>query len=396
VSLGVYIHLPFCRVHCTYCPFAISTDIALQDAYVEALVREIHGRQAPSPVESIYFGGGTPSRTSIENLRRVVEALDLVPDVIPSVSEGSGRAGDASTRRRRASRPPRPLAPARGDRFEFSIEANPEDINAQSLRAWQDLGVNRVSIGVQSFNDAELAAIGRIHDAARAREAVAMAVASGVRTNLDLILGLPHQTAESFESTLNEAIELGAGHLSLYMLDLEEGTPLHAQVARGRVAVGDDELIASLYRRAIDRLESAGLAQYEISNFALPGEECRHNLRYWTRGEYHGFGLGAHSFISEERFANTRNIRDYIADPVNARDFIEQLGEAERRRELLFLGLRQTGGMYYEELTRLGGKEANEWIERGLQDGWLRQSGGRVAFTSSGFLLSNDYISQLF
>jgi oxygen-independent coproporphyrinogen-3 oxidase len=359
VSLGVYVHLPFCRVHCTYCPFAISTDIALQDAYVEALVREIHGRQAPSPVESIYFGGGTPSRTSIENLGRVVEALP---------------------------------AAAR----EFSIEANPEDINPESLHAWQDLGVNRISIGVQSFNDAELAAIGRIHDVTRAREAVAMAVASGVRTNLDLILGLPHQTAETFEATLNEAIELGAGHLSLYMLDLEEGTPLHAQVARGRVAVGDDEQVATLYRRAIDRLEAAGLAQYEISNFARAGEECAHNLRYWTRGEYHGFGLGAHSFIGEERFANTRNIRDYIADPEHARDFIERLGDAERRRELLFLGLRQTGGMYYEELTRLGGKEANEWIERGLQDGWLRQSGGRVAFTSSGFLLSNDYISQLF
>jgi len=363
VSLGVYVHLPFCRVHCTYCPFAISTDIALQDAYVEALVREIGSRlgagQALPPVHSIYFGGGTPSRTSIENLRRVVEALP----------------------------------PAAG---EFSMEANPEDINAESLRAWQDLGVNRVSIGVQSFNDAELTEIGRVHDAARAREAVAMAVASGMRTNLDLILGLPHQTAESFESTLSEAIDLGAGHLSLYMLDLEEGTPLHAQVARGRVEVGDDEQVASLYRRAIDRLEAAGLTQYEISNFARAGEECAHNLRYWTRGEYHGFGLGAHSFIGEERFANTRNIRDYIADPEHARDFIEQLGEAERRREILFLGLRQTGGMYYEELTRLGGKEANEWIERGLQDGWLRQSGGRVAFTSSGFLLSNDYISQLF
>jgi oxygen-independent coproporphyrinogen-3 oxidase len=454
VSLGVYVHLPFCRVHCTYCPFAISTDIALQDAYVEALVREIGSRACPPlTIDSIYFGGGTPSRTSIENLRRVVEALGSATDVIPSeitaarvdafmtrpspglrppsprsrgargnstrgfpsprsrgegarradegrvitsVSEESGGTGDASTGRRRASRPPRPLAHARGDTFEFSIEANPEDINAESLRAWQELGVNRVSIGVQSFNDAELAAIGRVHDAARAREAAAMAVESGVRTNLDLILGLPHQTPESFESTLTEAIDLGAGHLSLYMLDLEEGTPLHAQVARGRVEVGDDEQVASLYRRAIDRLEAAGLAQYEISNFARVGEECAHNLRYWTRGEYHGFGLGAHSFIGEERFANTRNIRDYIADPEHARDFIEQLGEAERRRELLFLGLRQTGGMYYEELTRLGGKEANEWIERGLQDGWLRQSGGRVAFTSSGFLLSNDYISQLF
>jgi oxygen-independent coproporphyrinogen-3 oxidase len=356
VSVGLYVHLPFCSVHCTYCPFAVSTDLALQDAYVDALVREIGARGGEAA--TIYFGGGTPSRTSIANLRRVAEAV--------------------------------------GHADEFSIEANPEDITADSLAAWRDLGVNRVSIGVQSFDDQELRAIGRIHDAAQAREAVRLAVASGLRISLDLILGLPQQTASAFENTLAEAIALGVGHLSLYMLDLEEGTPLHAQVARGRVAIPEDDVVASLYRAAVSQLEAAGLKQYEISNFARPGEECRHNLRYWHRGEYHGFGIGAHSFIAEERFANTRNIRDYIADPLHARDFAEHLGDDERRRERLFLGLRQSAGMYYEDLTRLCGEEANEWIERGLRDGWLRQSGERVAFTSSGFLLSNDYISQLF
>lgn len=357
MSLGVYVHLPFCRVHCTYCPFAISTDIELQNAYVDALIREIRSRPVRD-VESIYFGGGTPSRTSIENLQRIVDEL-----------------GAAS---------------------EFSIEANPEDITADALAAWRDLGVNRVSIGVQSFNDRELAAIGRIHDSNRAREAVALTVASGVRTSLDLILGLPHQTKESFEATLAQAIDLNVGHLSLYMLDLEEGTPLHAQVARGRIAVAEDELIVSLYDYAVRTLADAGLKQYEVSNFAREGEECRHNLRYWNRGEYAAFGIGAHSFLGEERFANTRNIRAYIADPEHARDFAENLGDGERKREHLFLGLRQARGMYYEDLIRLCGQEASEWIERGLRDGWLWQSGSRVAFTSSGFLLSNDYISQLF
>ena len=366
MSLGVYVHLPFCRVHCTYCPFAISTDLGLQNSYTGALIREIESRLGDGEVESIYFGGGTPSRMSIENLQRIAS----------SILWWGGR--------------PRPPV------AEFSIEANPEDITEDALDGWRGLGVNRVSIGVQSFHDAELTAIGRIHNAARAREAVAMAAASGVRTNLDLILGLPHQTEESFESTLRQAIDLGAGHLSLYMLDLEEGTPLHAQVARGRVDVPEDDLVARLYDRAVDTLERAGLAQYEVSNFARPGEECRHNLRYWHRGEYHGFGLGAHSFIGEERFANTRNIRDYIADPIHARDFSETLGDDERKRERLFLGLRQASGMYYEDLIRLCGQEASEWIERGLRDGWLQQSEGRVAFTSSGFLLSNDYISQLF
>jgi len=395
VSDGVYVHLPFCRVHCTYCPFAISTDIGLQDAYVDALVREIASRlKGGAEVESVYFGGGTPSRTSIENLRRVAGAV-LAPH--PAFGHPLPAARGEGSRGAVAPLAPRERGEGLGVRgIEFSLEANPEDISPESLAAWRELGVNRVSIGVQSFNDAELQAIGRVHDAARAREAVALTVAAGFRTNLDLILGLPHQDAESFEATLTDAIGLGAGHLSLYMLDLEEGTPLHAQVARGRVRVADDELVAALYHHAVERLADAGLEQYEVSNFARPGEECRHNLRYWNRGEYHGFGLGAHSFIGEERFANTRNIRDYIADPERARDFTEQLGEGERRRERLFLGLRQAGGMYTEDLTRLGGEEANEWIERGLRDGWLRQSGGRVAFTASGFLLSNDYISQLF
>ena len=375
MSLGVYIHLPFCRVHCTYCPFAISTDLGLQNSYVDALIREIRSRLNGQEMDTIYFGGGTPSRTSIENLRRIVDVLGT-----------SGGAGAS----------PAGTGEGAGAPLELSLEANPEDINRESLAAWRDLGVNRVSIGVQSFHDRELQAIGRIHDAARAREAVALTVASGVRTSLDLILGLPHQTAESFENTLRAAIDLGAGHLSLYMLDLEEGTPLHAQVKRGRVQVADEELVAQLYDRAVTGLENAGLAQYEVSNFAREGEECRHNLRYWHRGEYLGFGIAAHSFVGEERFANTRNIRDYIADPEHARDFSETLGDAERKRERLFLGLRQARGMYYEELIGLCGQEANEWIERGLRDGWLRQSGEHVAFTSSGFLLSNDYISQLF
>lgn len=354
--IGVYVHLPFCRVHCSYCPFAISTDIELQDRYVEALVREIRQEFI---FDTVYFGGGTPSRTSIPNLRRIVEALNIA----------SGA--------------------------EFSLEANPEDVTEESLRAWKDLGVNRLSIGVQSFDDQELKAIGRIHDSAAAVSAVE-AAGRYMRTNLDLILGLPHQTHETFAKTLDQAIALNPGHLSLYMLDLDETTPLQVQVAKGRTSVPEDEMVADLYKYAIEKLEAAGLHQYEISNFAREGEECRHNLRYWTRGEYLGFGLAAHSFVNERRFANTRNIREYIADPEHARTFEEQLGDDERRRETLFLSLRQTSGIDYDQLVALCGQEAIEWVRRGLRDGWLERHGARVAFTPSGFLLSNDYISQLF
>lgn len=361
MSLGLYVHLPFCRVHCTYCPFVISTDLSQQERYVDALLAEIATRTGNGePAESLYFGGGTPSRTSLENMRRLRAAINLAADA------------------------------------EFSMEANPEDIDAESLASWREIGVNRLSIGVQSFNDEELAPLNRVHTAARAREAIALAVATGMRVSLDLILGLPQQTADSFQKTLGIAIATGVGHISLYMLDLEERTPLQTLVERGRVTVPDDELIASLYVQTIDTLALAGFRQYEISNFAKSGEECRHNLRYWTGGAYLGLGVGAHSFAGGRRFANTRNIRTYIEANGNAEDFSEAIGESEARRERLFLRLRQTSGIHYDELQRLCGQEGREWLDRGLRDGWLRRDGEQVAFTPSGFLLSNELISQLF
>ena len=361
---GIYIHLPFCRYHCSYCAFAISTDVAQEEAYVDALVREIRACPPSGPVRTIYFGGGTPSRTSPAGLNGIVDA----------VHERFTLAADA----------------------EFSMEANPEDISAGSVAVWRAMGVNRISIGVQSFQDSELLPLGRVHDGAQAREAVACVLATGVRTNLDLMLGLPGQTAASFRETLDTATSLGVGHISLYMLDLEEKSPLAIQVERGRSILPEEGTTADLYLEAIQRLDAAGLHQYEISNFARPGEECLHNLRYWTRGEYRGFGLGAHSFVSDRRFANTRDIRRYIERAPDAEDFSETLGETETRRETLFLGLRQTTGIDYEDVARLCGQEGTEWMDRGFRDGWLRHDGGRIAFTPSGFLLSNDLISQLF
>ena len=375
MSLGVYVHLPFCSTHCTYCPFAISTDLALQDAYTAAVVREVEnvarasarglGGLKPAPhLDTLYFGGGTPSRTAIANLRRIFDAL---------------RASFTLE-----------------ENAEVTLEANPEDVSDDSVRAWREMGVNRISVGVQSFHDAELAAIGRVHDRARAIGAVTTIVNSGARANLDLILGLPQQTAASYRESLDTAVALGAGHLSLYMLDLEERTPLQVQAARGRVSLPEEDMVADLYVETIERLRAAGLQQYEISNFARPGEESRHNLRYWRRAEYLGFGMAAHSFLGAQRFANTRDIRRYIELAPHARDFEETLGDAETQHETIFLQLRQTSGMCYEDLVALRGKEGIAWIERGLQDGWLVRRDDRVAFTPSGFLQSTDFISQLF
>lgn len=360
--LGLYLHLPFCRVRCVYCPFAVSTDMRLEDGYVAALLEEIDARGAGEAVDSIFFGGGTPSRTSREHLAAIVARMRERFDVSADV--------------------------------EFSLEANPEDVSAEAIEFWRSLGVNRLSIGVQSFNDAELLPLGRFHARAQAIEAVRTAAASGIRTSLDLILGLPNQTAESFRATLDEAIAMSAGHISLYMLDLEEGTALAQRVDSGVMSLPDEELVASLYVEAVARLGEAGFAQYEVSNFARPGQECRHNLRYWRREEYLGFGLGAHSFLGRRRFANTRDMQRYLEGARD--DFAETLGDDEVRRETIFLQLRQSGGIDYDEVVRLCGTEGIAWMERGVSEGWLRRSGERVGFTVSGFLLSNDYISQLF
>lgn len=362
--LGLYIHLPFCRAHCAYCPFVVSTDDALQGAYIEALMKEIHHRgHREHRVDTVFFGGGTPSHTAPAHLERIGGALRANFTIEKDA--------------------------------EFSIEANPEDVTPDAIASWRSIGVNRLSIGVQSFHDAELAPIGRVHGSQRARDAIRDAINSGVRTSIDLILGLPNQTADSFRSSLDEAIGSGVGHISIYMLDLDEDTALKRRVAQGVVALPSDEDIASLYVGMVDTLHRAGFSQYEISNFARCGEESKHNLRYWRRQHYHGFGVGAHSFLGERRFANTRDLRRYV-DGNFAPEFSEELTEIERRHESAFLQLRQTVGINCDELLRLCGEEAVGWIEIGVNEGWLRREGGRVAFTPAGFLVSSELISQLF
>jgi oxygen-independent coproporphyrinogen-3 oxidase len=361
--LGLYVHLPFCRAHCAYCPFVVSTDDAMQGAYIDALVREITTRASHEKIDTIFLGGGTPSHTAPEHLERIVSAIRA----------GFEIEGDA----------------------EFSIEANPEDVTADAIAFWRSLGVNRLSIGVQSFHDSELQPIGRVHDSQRAREAIRDAINSGLRTSIDLILGLPHQTADTFRSSLDEAIGSGVGHVSVYMLDLDEDTALKHRVENGVLVLPGEDVIAALYVEMIDRLHRAGFSQYEISNFARCGEESKHNLRYWRRQHYHGFGVGAHSFLGERRFANTRDIRRYI-DGNSGPEFSEELTEVERRHESAFLQLRQTVGINCDELLRLCGEEAVGWIENGVNEGWLRREGARVAFTPAGFLVSSELISQLF
>lgn len=364
---GLYVHLPFCRLRCTYCAFAVSVDSSQESRYVAALELEIAQRASGEPVDTIFFGGGTPSRTSPDLLQRITGAL---------------RAGFQTD-------------PA----LEFSIEANPEDINSEAIERWRMMGVNRLSIGIQSLKAAELWPLGRVHGVDGALRAMKLAAESGMQFSVDLILGLPGQTSESFRRSLDGAILSGAGHVSVYMLDLEEGTSLARQVAQKKTVVPEEESVGEAYFGAIEQLERGGFRQYEISNFARPGQESMHNLRYWRRQPYFGFGLSAHSFLSGRRFANVRDLGAYIERMeagVSTVDFEETIGPGEDRRERILLGLRQVAGIDSDEFLDLCGKEGSEWIRQGVLEGWVRQSGDRVALTPAGFLLSNEYISRLF
>jgi putative oxygen-independent coproporphyrinogen III oxidase len=368
ITLGVYVHLPFCRRRCSYCAFAISVDLRRQQQYQSAILAEISECTYKNwPVDTVFFGGGTPSLTATDLLLELMGRLRASFEIASSA--------------------------------EVSMEVNPEDVSPEPLAAWLRGGVTRVSIGVQSFEDAELHPLGRSHAAELARQAVRQLVASGVRVSLDLILGLPGQTLSSFRKSVTTALESGAGHLSLYMLDLEPGSALEAQVQANRVRLPEEEETADMYLSAIEAAEQAGFRQYEISNFARPGQECLHNLKYWNRQPYIGFGLGAHSFVGNERWANSRDLDAYLqraGEGTSAVAFRETLGPLERARESLLLGLRQKRGLRYSELLQLRGEEASEWVSRGILEGWLHSSSDRVAFTPSGFLLSNEYISQLF
>jgi oxygen-independent coproporphyrinogen-3 oxidase len=364
-SIGLYVHLPFCRVRCSYCAFAISTDSDLELPYVEALLSEIDARKPARPVESVYYGGGTPSRLGAPLFDRLSNRI-------------------------------RELA---GAAQEVTLEANPEDVTEERLEAWKSAGVTRVSLGVQSISDSELMPLGRLHGAAVARRAVELTVASGLRATCDVILGLPGQTRESFRETLAWLADSGVGHISSYMLDMEEGTFLAKQVDRGVVRLPEEDDVADTYLFMVGELTRHGFEQYEISNFAQPGERSIHNLNYWQRGEYLGAGLGAHSFLDGVRSANTRAIREYIDKWSRGESsivFTEEPDVEETKHERLFLSLRQAGGIEYSELIELSGKEGEAWTERGLAGGWLRRNGSRVAFTPAGFVLSNSYISELF
>ena len=368
--LSLYIHIPFCARKCAYCDFASwAGQEALWPAYFDSLAAELAdwgARLTDRNVTTVFFGGGTPSLPPAE---RVAELLEVV--------------------RRRFH-----LA----EDAEITMEANPGTLTAKKLSVWRAAGVNRLSLGVQSFDDGLLETLGRIHTAAQACQAVELAREAGFdNLNLDLMYALPGQTRAQWTGTLHRAVSLGVEHISAYSLIVEEGTPMAARVARGEAVLPEDDTVLEMQREAIDLLAEAGLERYEISNYARPGRECRHNLVYWTRGDYLGVGCAAHSLLDEARFENPASLPAYLA----GERCLERcaLPREEQREEMLLLATRTVRGMSLDEYARQFGERFEVAHANALRPlisgGLLELADGCLRLTRRGLELQNAVVLAL-
>ncbi len=349
---GVYISYPFCAQKCTYCNFASGVlPRELEAQYLAALHREIAATEWQWTPETLYFGGGTPSNLDPADLAALIAAI-----------------------------PGKPV--------EATLEAAPGNITLDRATAWRKAGINRVSLGVQSFIAKELARTGRKHTAQIVEQEIANLRAAGIANfNIDLIAGLPGQTAFSWSESLDWIAKLEAPHVSVYMLEVDEDSRLGAEVLSlgqryGARDIPTDDAIADFYETAVERLSALGIPRYEISNFARPGFESRHNLKYWLREPYIGFGSDAHSFDGTHRIQNTERAQDYVTDPAPQRTAADPIAEK------FFLGLRLTRGIE----PPFSPFEAE--IEKHLKTGLLEQTGSRLHLTPRGVLLSNEVFSE--
>ncbi|MGC2538492.1 MAG: radical SAM family heme chaperone HemW [Candidatus Sulfotelmatobacter sp.] len=386
MPLGIYISVPFCRTKCSYCNFASGVfSRAVFERYLDRVCADIENAQKVAEemggrmqraVDSIYLGGGTPTVLDAAQLERVFATVRSQFVVKPEA--------------------------------EVTVECAPGTLTGAMLESLLRCGVNRMSLGVQSFVDQEAAAVGRMHKRATVLEDIVRLRAAGITNiNIDLIAGLPDQTAESWEFSLAETIATGASHVSVYMLEVDQDSRLGRELLAGGTRyhahlVPDEEAIADFYRTACERLQSAGIAQYEISNFAREGFESQHNLKYWTRQPYFGFGVDAHSMLDSAtedldavRFAPADSLEKYMSGSALQRTAVSRQAAFE---ESCFLGLRLTRGIRLQKLAAKFGedtvKQARAAIAELIKGGLMERRWDFVCLTSCGRLLSNDVFEK--
>lgn len=370
---GLYIHIPFCKQRCNYCAFYSSTLYNMREEYVAALTKELllrkdyaHGKA----IETIYFGGGTPSTLGIEQLQRICSTIYSAYPVTNSP--------------------------------EVTIECNPDDLTPEFLEALRPLPFNRISMGVQSFNDAQLRRLGRRHTAEGARTAVGNARKAGyTNISIDLMFALPGSTPQQWQEDLDSAIALKPQHLSAYNLMYEEGTPLYRALCNGSITELSEEDNLEQFRMLIESMKKAGYRHYEISNFALPGYESRHNSSYWNDTPYIGCGAAAHSYNGTEREWNIADIKEYIKgiESGNRKFEIEHLSEEERYNDTILTRLRTAEGLPLEWMRDKFSEKLNSYmlrtIEKEIALGNLQENNGLVSLTEKGIFISDAVIREL-
>ena len=365
--LGLYLHIPFCETICNYCNFNRGLfDAGLKNRYLEALEAEIARAGDSTTVDTIYFGGGTPSLLVADEVASLITVCRTVFDVDP--------------------------------RAEITLETNPETVTTGRLQGWLAAGITRMSVGVQSFHDAELRRLGRRHSAARAREVLALARAAGCQdVSLDLMLWLPAQSRADCRASVETLIGLKPDHASLYMLELYPNAPLREEMARGEWSLAPDDDAAAMYLDALQLADEAGYHQYEISNVARAGKRCRHNVKYWRDGEWLGFGCGAHSTRHSCRWKNISEVDGYVSAVADGSSVVSQrrrLTPGERLGDALVTGLRLVEGLDLDQIgVRYGvdvmGRYRSE-LTPFLEEGLVLHEGGRLRLTRQGMLLSNE------
>ena len=368
---GAYVHVPYCAHRCSYCSFVAVTERETEGAYFDALVAEVRARagEVEGPLETVYFGGGPPSFAEPALLGRVVGALRDTLGLVPGA--------------------------------EVTAEANPDDLVEERIRALEAIGVNRLSVGVQSLRDEELVPLERRHDAAAALAALRRASGAGLRLSADLMIGIPGQTRESLLDGLSGILRAGAGHVSAYLLEIEKAPRLVAMKASRPALFADDEEMAVRWEAVDDACAAAGLLRYETSNWARPGEESRHNLKYWRREPVLALGASAVSFDGTRRRTNSGSIPAYVAGIAARGSAVvaeEALEPAAALREGVMLGLRTVDGVgegAFDAAVATLGRDDRARIEDAFEAGLLVRGEGRVRLTRNGILLSNEVFALL-